>query len=175
MDSTNHKDMDLTNAGELPRSISSGSLSIVPGIHQCHCGKECTRSVHICHSLLYLKIKYLNIICSASGLTRHQSKCSEAPITTGTSTLRAMVFPCPLCSRNFGQKRYLDKHMGGKKCEQRKAFLEKTASFSLALTGSPSSVHSSYTSTGTGFSSEEVICKNLDICTKIQLSRFLNS
>ena len=72
-----------------------------------------------------------------------------------------MVFSCPSCNRNFGQKKYLDQHMGGKKCEQRKTFLERTASFTLALTGSPASAHSSYTSTGISLSGEMVIVNAL--------------
>ena len=45
------EDMDLTHAGELTRTIAAGSMSSVSGILQCHCGKECTRSVNLIHNI----------------------------------------------------------------------------------------------------------------------------
>ena len=45
-----------------------------------------------------------------------------------------------MCLRTFNEERYLKQHIGGKKCEQRRAFLEKTSSFTLALSESPASI-----------------------------------
>ena len=75
---------------------------------------------------------------SASGLTRHQASCLEPP----SELSRSISFSCPSCGRKFGQKRYMEQHIGGKKCEQRKTFIERTTYFTLVLTGSPSSSHS---------------------------------
>ena len=78
-------------------------------------------------------IMLINMI-SASGLTRHKSSCLGA---SSSSSSRSLTFTCPSCQKTFGQKRYLDQHLGGKKCEQRRGFLERTAFFTLALTASP--------------------------------------
>ena len=42
------EDMDLTHAGEVTRTIAAGSMS---SILQCHCGKECTRSVNLIYNI----------------------------------------------------------------------------------------------------------------------------
>ena len=77
------------------------------------------------------------ILCySASGLSRHKSNCKGGD---PSKSLSRSSIVCPSCNKTFGEKRYLEQHIGGKKCQQRKEFLQKTASFTLALTDSPSS------------------------------------
>ena len=73
-------------------------------------------------------------------------RCSDLPSETTSS----LSFSCPSCHRKFGQKQYLDQHIGGKKCGQRRNFLERTAcssAFSLALSSSPGSVSRTLTRT----------------------------
>lgn len=83
------------------------------------------------------------LFCSLSGLTRHKDVCDGQPSLVAG---KALVFTCTACQRTFNERRYLKQHMGGKKCERRKEFLQKTASFTLALTASPSSSRSLSTS-----------------------------
>ena len=82
-------------------------------------------------------------VFSNYGLTKHIERCDGVGIEqTATRTLQ---FTCSLCQRSFGEERYLKQHVGGRKCVQRKNLLERTASFTLALTESPASLsrHSS--------------------------------
>ena len=81
-----------------------------------------------------------NFFRSKYGLTKHIENCSRP-----ADVSKSVGFPCPVCQKVFGEERYLKQHQGGKKCETRRAFLEKTASFTLALTDSPGSVRDAST------------------------------
>ena len=74
---------------------------------------------------------------SKYGLTRHKASCTQ---TAPTSTPGSLVFTCDSCKRTFGERRYLLQHVGSKRCISRKQVLDKTASFTLALTESPGTI-----------------------------------
>ena len=50
-----------------------------------------------------------------------------------------MMYSCTNCDQKFAETKYLNQHIGGKRCYQRKEYLQKTSSFTLALSASPSS------------------------------------
>ena len=98
-------------------------------------------------------------VSSVSGLTRHKEVCTRP----SSSVSKVMVFTCTACQRTFNEERYPKQHAGGKKCERRREFLEKTSSFSLALTASPASVRSSVSGTDHSTSSNSVNTTSSDI------------
>ena len=74
--------------------------------------------------------------CSNYGLTKHKKTCTKPAVD---ASFKTPVFTCEVCHRTFTQRRYLTQHKGGKKCDKRREVLERTSSFTLALTESPSS------------------------------------
>ena len=76
------------------------------------------------------------MIFSNYGLTKHKEGCHSSEDCPPVS----MIFSCNLCKREFTDSKYLKQHIGGQKCKKRQAYLEKTASFSLNVSESPSSL-----------------------------------
>lgn len=102
-------------------------------------------------------------------MTKHREKCSGVGLEASVTI--SLQFTCLLCQRSFGEERYLKQHVGGRKCVQRRNLLEKTASFTLALTESPASI-----TRQSSLSEEEALCS---FCKKtcknlIGLNRHLN-
>lgn len=73
--------------------------------------------------------------CSQYGLTKHKEVCTRPALNNPA----IILFTCRDCTQTFTEKRYLLQHAGSKKCAKKKAVLDKTASFSLALSESPAS------------------------------------
>ena len=116
-------------------------MSLWEGVHKVN-----GHVFHNIHILFFLS-------CSLSGLSRHKEVCTRP----SSDTSKSLMFTCGECQRTFGEERYLKQHTGGKKCQQRRQFLERTASFSLALTESPGSVRLNATSSVRSFSTSSVL------------------
>ena len=80
--------------------------------------------IFICH------FPFFNNYFSASGLSKHKTSC------TGDTSTRSVSYSCPDCQKKFSLPRYLEQHKGSKACTQRMEYLNKTASFTLALSSS---------------------------------------
>ena len=75
---------------------------------------------------------------SKYGLTKHMEVCTRsAPLSSSQGNL---VYTCEVCKRTFGERRYLLQHAGSQICSRRKQVLDRTASFTLALTDTPGTV-----------------------------------
>ena len=85
-----------------------------------------------------MNVLYLSFYCSQYGLTKHREVCTRPRPLLDSPPIN-ILYTCQDCKQTFTENRYLLQHTGTKRCAKKKAVLDKTTSFSLALSESPAS------------------------------------